>query len=346
MDDLLIFSENGQGAREVTSTLDGKDLGFDDTLTPHLTGARVLAPVMVFKEGDYVTLRRNGIAVPFKADKDRMERWLQNTVRDSAINYDHHRTEGPNETGWLRIATGKSYVAPDPRDGKMALWAQPELGEQALNFVQTGQYRDMSIEIDPETESIVGLALTNHPKVKNITQFSEGEHVTVPKTEPDKTETPAAVIDPVAFADLQTRLEAAEAALSAERARREAEVALAEADAAKARLDARKAEFSDWVQTNLIKDADGLSAVPVGAKDQLVELMLFMDGAGSDVLLFSEIEGAEAASPVDGFKAFLGILNRVQAIGESAPGGLAPTVEDENDTGLVAHIKKTRPKGR
>lgn len=351
MDEHLLFSEvetgSGKTAVENLTPIDRSRLSFDDVTPPHLTGARVLAPVMVFKEGDYVTLKRNGTPVPFKADKARMEKWLQNTVRDSAVNYDHVTKPGPNTTGWLRVATGKSYLAPDPRDGKLALWSQPELGEEALNHVENGRYRDMSIEIDPLTESIVGLALTNHPKVKNITQFSEtGEQV------PEDTNAPVPVTLPpevqAQFSEMAEQVRTLTAALAKSEQEKADQVAAAQAIAAEEAAKARKAEFSDWVNQNLVKDAEGKSAIPVGLAPQIVELMVFADQAGQDVVLFSDTE--QATSPADLVKTIFSSLDRAEIIGSATPADMglgAPDVEQE-DTGfgLVDYVKKQSKNSR
>lgn len=351
MDELLIFSETTisgghKAAVEHLTTLDRKAIRFDESIPPQLEGAKVLSPVMVFKEGDYVTLRRNGTPVPFKADRNRMEAWLRNTLRDSPVNYDHKRTDGPNTTGWLRVSTGNAYLETDPRDGKLALWAQPELGEEALGHVQAGRYRDMSIEIDPQTETIVGLALTNYPRVKNITQFSEGEDMPVdetPKTEPvvETTEVPAGP-STEEFNELKGLLAEAQALLKQQAEKAAADLAAAEAEAAKLRKEAQTAEFSEWVQSNLILDADGNSAIPVAKKDAVVELMLFAANADEGTMLFSETENA--ASPLDTLKDLLGAITKTQLVGEAAPAGLAPKVPEAEAFGLVEYVKRTGKK--
>ena len=361
---LLVFSErqgmNGLSAVESLLPIT-KNIDFDDTLTPHLAGAKVLAPVMIFKEGDYVTLRSDGKKVPFRADRARMERWLQNTMRDSAVNYDHNRTTGPNEVGWLRVVSGKTFLKEDPRDGKLALWAQPELGPEALNYVQTGKYRDMSIEIDPETESIVGLGLTNHPKVKNITQFSEigdpapagtdGGNVTTPNPDPNpapltKEQLLAALPEELRnmFSELQSAVSTLQADKeAAELARQQAEDARVAAEALAARESAR-AEFSDWVQNTLILDGEGKTAVPVALKDDIVELMaVFAEQGDGKLMLFSDSD--KQISALDLFKQVFSALPRVQLIGEAAPGGIQPTGQDEVQSfGLVDAVKATAPK--
>ena len=146
----------------------------EDTLSTKLMpDGRVFKPIKVFTEGTYVSTTRSGKPIELVVTKERMERWVKNTIRDIPFNFDHKREPGPNNLGWLRTRTGQAYVAPDPETGKYALYAQPEFTEQLYSLISNGRYRDVSLEIDTQDDVLVGIAVTNYPRVKTLTQMSE-----------------------------------------------------------------------------------------------------------------------------------------------------------------------------
>lgn len=165
---LMFFQDN---LREVSRPIVALQ---EDTLSPKLMpDGRVFKPIKVFTEGTYVSTTRSGKPIELVVTKERMEKWVKNTLRDIPFNFDHKREPGPNNLGWLRTRTGQAYVAPDPETGKYALYAQPEFTEQLYSLVSNGRYRDVSLEIDTSDDVLVGIAVTNYPRVKTLTQMSE-----------------------------------------------------------------------------------------------------------------------------------------------------------------------------
>lgn len=172
MEDInILFSNLSDGFQETIKPIRSLDLDTSNaTLMPD---GKLLRPIKVFSEGEYASITRSGKPVKLVVTKERMEKWLQNTRRDVPFNEDHTRVAGPNNLGWLRVRTGSAYVAIDPEDGKWGLYAQPELTENLYNQVQSGRYRDVSLEIDTAEDLLVGIAVTNYPRVKTLTQMSE-----------------------------------------------------------------------------------------------------------------------------------------------------------------------------
>ena len=172
MDDLnILFSSLGTGFKETIKPL--RSLEIDDSKPTLMPDGKLLQPIKVFSEGEYASITRSGKPVKLVVTKERMEKWLSNTRRDVPFNEDHNRVAGPNNFGWLRVRTGSAYVAMDPEDGKWALYAQPELTESLYSMVKNGRYRDVSLEIDTTDDLLVGIAVTNYPRVKTLTQMSE-----------------------------------------------------------------------------------------------------------------------------------------------------------------------------
>lgn len=170
-DDLnIMFSAINGGYQEFSARIKLKE---NDATSRIMPDGKVLEPIKVFKEGKYASVTRSGKPIELVVTKERMEKWLANTRRDVPFNEDHNRIAGPNNLGWLRIRSGSSYVAMDPEDGKWALYAQPELTENLYGLVSNGRYRDVSLEIDTADDLIVGIAVTNYPRVKTLTQMSE-----------------------------------------------------------------------------------------------------------------------------------------------------------------------------
>lgn len=184
MDDLnLMFSAINGGYQEFSASV--KNLNEDGNTEKIMPDGKVLQPIKVFKEGTYASITRSGKPIQLVVTKERMEKWLANTRRDVPFNEDHNRIAGPNNLGWLRVRTGAAYVAMDPEDGKWALYAQPELTENLYGMVKNGRYRDVSLEIDTSDDLLVGIAVTNYPRVKTLTQMSELAPEHDPKAMPD-----------------------------------------------------------------------------------------------------------------------------------------------------------------
>lgn len=289
----------------------------DLTLEKIMPDGRVFEPVKVFEEGEYVTSSRNGKLVKFKATKERMETWVKNAYRDVPFNIDHQK-ESISEIGWLRAASSNTYVDMDPNTGKYALYTQPEFTQAAFdNYISRGRYRDFSLEIDPDNECITGIALTNYPRLKTLTQMSEladmdvdnrdivvdakdaaTDVVIIPQpveTETVKEETmtdelKAQVeqeIKASVEAQLKSEMEAKYAAeFSIMKQELEAMKLAKQQEQANALRAAKVLEMTKKVD-RLILDEDGKSVLPAGVKDKAIELFCHLADQ-DEVLVFSE----------------------------------------------------------
>lgn len=306
----------------------------DTTLEKIMPDGKVFEPIKVFEEGEYVTSSRNGKLVKFKATKERMEKWVKNAYRDVPFNLDHQK-ESISEIGWLRAASSKTYVDVDPATGKHALYTQPEFTQAAYdNFIARGRYRDFSLEIDPDSECITGIALTNYPRLKTLTQMSEladldNPHTEVPTVAVVEEETTTETVEqPLESTKEETTMtdemkaqlelelkEKLEAELKAEydakfssiQAELETMRKAKEVEEANAKRAALVLEMSKKVDKLILSD-DGKSILPAGIKDKAVELFCHIADADEVVMFSTTADGEQEEVKVSATDLLLEIL--------------------------------------
>lgn len=290
------FSKTGNLNQELKSL---KKLNEDITTEKIMPDGKVFDPIKVFEEGEYVTASRNGKMVKFKATKERMEKWVSNSYRDVPFNLDHQK-ESISEIGWLRTASGNTYVGIDEKTGKYALYTQPEFTQEAYDkYIARARYRDVSLEIDPDNDYITGIALTNYPRLKTLTQMSELSDldrptqdsqpttVVVEIVQKDEKMPETEIVEVVKTEDVEQKLKAQyEAEFSVLRE----EIAALKLAKAKEEENAKRSamilEMSKKVD-KLILGEDGTSVIPTGVRAQAIELFCHLADK-DEVVLFSE----------------------------------------------------------
>lgn len=149
----------------------------DNGIQPLFEGNVVGKPIPVMVEGAYYIRNKDKYReVKFSAVD--IERLAKRQPRDVPFNYDHRRAPGRDGVkGWLRFGEGLHYVSkiktPDGQE-LTALFATPELSQEAQELVKTGIYRDVSVEYRQLDDVLTGVALTSYPVMRNL-QFSELE---------------------------------------------------------------------------------------------------------------------------------------------------------------------------
>lgn len=288
-----------------------RKLNEDTVIEKIMPDGKVFEPIKVFEEGEYVTSSRNGKMVKFKATKERMEKWVSNAYRDVPFNLDHQK-ESISEIGWLRSASSNTYVSKDETTGKYALYTQPEFTQEAYDkYIARGRYRDVSLEIDPDNDYITGIALTNYPRLKTLTQMSELADLDKPmsSTEDHKPTTVIEVeiipedvkmsVNPEELkaqieADLKTQYEAEFSTLRAELEALKVAKAKEEENAKRSALIL---EMSKKVDKLVLSD-EGQSIIPAGVRKQAIELFCHLADQ-DEVVLFSETGEETKASAID-----------------------------------------------
>ncbi len=269
---LLLFSEQG----EVTAPLNFEE---DPDTPPSFAGNKVSKPIPILVEGTFYGYTPSGRSVEVKYDRAFLEAMVKNTKRDVAMNYEHVRY-GPNTVGWVKTKNGKFYVDKLP-DGRYALFAQLEVTPEAYERITSGQYRDISVEVDRSKRRLVGLALTNYPAIDGIHQFSLPDEETEVGMEEAKVKDVNEV--EARFSEqlnaLQAKLVELEAKLEEERRRAE-------------RAE-RLLQFSEKLERYQ-------GRIPAGVKPALVELYLFAAAHDQEVVQFSDAAGEPVkATPVE-----------------------------------------------
>lgn len=305
------FSKTGDFHQNLKSL---KKLNEDIVTEKIMPDGKVFEPIKVFEEGEYVTSSRNGKMVKFKATKERMEKWVTNSYRDVPFNLDHQK-ESISEIGWLRTASGNTYVDIDEKTGKYALYTQPEFTQEAYDkYIARARYRDVSLEIDPDNDFITGIALTNYPRLKTLTQMSELSDLDRPASvQDDGTATkPTTVVveivqkdvemtEPVITEDIKTAEVDLKAQYEAEFSVLRAEIAALKEAKEKAAADALRnatiLEMSKKVD-KLILSEDGKSIIPAGVRAQAIELFCHLADK-DEVVLFSETGDEVKTSATD-----------------------------------------------
>jgi hypothetical protein len=153
------------------------------TIKPLFDGNRVGQAIPVLVEGEYHIKQPGGKYRSHKFDADQIHKLAAEQPRDVPFNYDHKRASGPDGVkGWLRFvdpSTGErlSFVKriETPTGSKVALFAVPELCEEAVGFVERGIYRDTSTEYRLADGVLTGQALTSYPVMREVQFFSEIE---------------------------------------------------------------------------------------------------------------------------------------------------------------------------
>lgn len=149
----------------------------DNGVKPLFEGNVVGKPIPVIVEGSYYIRNKDKYReVKFSAAD--IERLAKRQPRDIPFNYDHRRAPGREGVkGWLRFGEGLHYVGkvktPDGQE-LTALFATPELSQEAQELVKAGIYRDVSVEYRQLDDVLTGIALTSYPVMRNL-QFSELE---------------------------------------------------------------------------------------------------------------------------------------------------------------------------
>lgn len=162
----------------------------ENGVQPLFDGNVVGKPIPVMVEGAYYVSNKGKYReVKFSAVD--IERLAKRQPRDVPFNYDHRRAPGRDGVkGWLRFGEGLHYVGkiktPDG-DELTALFATPELSQEAQELVKTGIYRDVSVEYRQLDDVLTGVALTSYPVMRNL-QFSELEASEEEATEPTQVE--------------------------------------------------------------------------------------------------------------------------------------------------------------
>lgn len=149
----------------------------DNGVAPLFEGNVVGKPIPVMVEGAYY-INNKGKFREVKFSSVDIERLAKRQPRDVPFNYDHRRAPGKDGVkGWLRFGEGLHYVSkiktPDGQE-LTALFATPELSQEAQELVKTGIYRDVSVEYRQLDDVLTGVALTSYPVMRNL-QFSELE---------------------------------------------------------------------------------------------------------------------------------------------------------------------------
>lgn len=141
-------------------------------------------PIPVMTEGTYfVRVSQKGQErykeVKFTAED--IKRLASKQPRDVPFNYDHRRAPGKEGVkGWLRFGTTSDqtplhYVGEvsGPDGSRLtALFATPELTQEAQGLIADGTYRDVSVEYRALDDVLTGCALTSYPVMRNL-QFSD-----------------------------------------------------------------------------------------------------------------------------------------------------------------------------
>ncbi|GAA5500467.1 hypothetical protein Dxin01_00188 [Deinococcus xinjiangensis] len=160
------------------------------TVKPRFPENAVGKAIPVMTEGKfYVRQGDKYREVNFGAED--IKRLASKQPRDVPFNYDHKRASGEEGVkGWLRFGrdgeSGQdlSYVGEiTARDGSKltALFATPELSQEAQNLITRGIYRDVSVEYRSLDDVLTGCALTSYPVMRNL-QFSELEQESITPT--------------------------------------------------------------------------------------------------------------------------------------------------------------------
>lgn len=171
-----------------------------ESVPPLFTGNAVGKPIPVMTEGEYHLKTKVGNQEKYKPvrfTKEDIERIAKRQPRDVPFNYDHRRSPGRDGVkGWLRF--GKYGEQPLHYVGQVvtpegetltALFATPELSEEAQQMVTSGIYRDVSIEYRGTDDVLTGCALTSYPVMRNL-QFSD-------LTEEEAASEPVSEVSPV-----------------------------------------------------------------------------------------------------------------------------------------------------
>lgn len=178
-DTQYLFHVEGDTATEVVFS----DIQFSDEVAPLYEGAAVTREIPIMVEGTYALLDRTTRKyrnVTITADDIRQ--YHTRTKRDVAINYEHVQ-RNPTK-GWVRLKdTGRIGIMRTRDGNKTALFSRLELFNEGKTAVQSGLFRDVSIELKPASKEVTGLALTATPIMGDLQFFSMITDEPEPETE-------------------------------------------------------------------------------------------------------------------------------------------------------------------